>query len=104
HPPTPPPAIYTLSLPDALPICSQQIVDRGIRPQAVDSCERVIAQARQGDDFKAGLPQGRGQLTGADETAVIVGAAWHEIEQVFGDRKSTRLNYSHVSNSYAVFC
>src|SRR4051812_49838120 len=28
----------------------------------------------------------------------------HRIEEVFGDRKSTRLNSSHMSISYAVFC
>src|SRR5690349_22347627 len=62
----------------ALPIC-----DRGLAPEGVGAPER-------GDE---GLLHGiSGQLT------VGRGA------QRDGDRKSTRLNSSHVESSYAVFC
>src|SRR3989442_14360957 len=70
--------IYTLSLHDALPICHQQIRHRrlvGVREMAA-ALERARA------------------------------AAHHEERQVVArvDRKSTRLNSSHVRISYAVFC
>src|SRR5690625_5534925 len=36
--------------------------------------------------------------------ARLVGAKVVELEALARDRKSTRLNSSHVANSYAVFC
>src|SRR5439155_17369576 len=73
----PPPEIYTLSLHDALPICSYR---SAIRLHG--------AQDRHGplDD--------RG-----DRRAVL-----RRLLQRSRDRKSTRLNSSHVAISYAVFC
>src|SRR5690349_22630459 len=44
---------------------------------------------------------------GADVAAYTVGTpgdAWDESEDARADRKSTRLNSSHVEISYAVFC
>src|SRR5690625_5692450 len=69
------PAIYPLSLHDALPIC-----DGGGRRTALDQVRVVL-------DALAGVPA-RGNH-GDDELV---------------DRKSTRLNSSHVAISYAVFC
>src|SRR5436309_8967767 len=66
--------IYTLSLHDALPIYARI---GGARRRAL---HRVIARAH--------LDQGR-----------LGAAAPH-----YADRKSTRLNSSHVKISYAVFC
>src|SRR5207249_11242012 len=68
-------AAYTLSLHDALPIL---LVDRQWRSGQVQDLDRF------GDDFQAAELD----LCGVDDT----------------DRKSTRLNSSHVSISYAVFC
>src|SRR5207249_5473875 len=45
----------------------------------------------------------RGWQTSAVPATVIVGAQWGD-EGKGKDRKSTRLNSSHVSISYAVFC
>src|SRR5437868_9764713 len=67
YPRTAPTEIYTLSLHDALPICS---------PRSADS-------SPSGPRRRQGSP--RRSTRG-------------------GDRKSTRLNSSHVSISYAVFC
>src|SRR5262245_60201376 len=39
-------------------------------------------------------------LTKADEVTAMIEAVRHE----YGDRKSTRLNSSHLGISYAVFC
>src|SRR5438045_7868671 len=64
------PAIYTLSLHDALPIC--------VRVLSLERRARRAARWR-------GAP--------------LAPAAAHR-----GDRKSTRLNSSHLGISYAVFC
>src|SRR5437868_11402215 len=75
--------IYTLSLHDALPIC-------------------FTYGALAGALILAFLPHrrdGRGLVFGAPFAVLAAfGMMWH------GDRKSTRLNSSHVSISYAVFC
>src|SRR5699024_12798182 len=91
----PPPALHTLSLHDALPILlrphllrhvrslGEQVLDRGDRP--VDVGPPVGVAVLVGD---------RGPV---HEPLRLVAAG---VE----DRKSTRLNSSHVSISYAVFC
>src|SRR5207249_12144724 len=72
-----PPEIYTLSLHDALPILAPRH----------GTLWRRIARIRSGG--------GNGFVTLGRRPHPPVGAA---------DRKSTRLNSSHVSISYAVFC
>src|SRR5690348_17941578 len=72
---TPTTEIYTLSLHDALPIC-------GLRQVPL-----------RGGDRRAGAAAGLGGRAVASQPS---GAG--------GDRKSTRLNSSHPSISYAVFC
>src|SRR5207249_10377796 len=97
------PDIYPLSLHDALPIlvaASEAHEGRGLPPQV-----RV--------DELAGAPVFEGQRVarlGIDELDVDY-ATRREVHAglVFAlapkrDRKSTRLNSSHVSISYAVFC
>src|SRR6266496_6310872 len=64
--------IYTLSLHDALPICSSR------RPRSPSFSTRT----RRGRTRACGSPSGSRRT----------------------DRKSTRLNSSHVEISYAVFC
>src|SRR5207249_10051553 len=75
HSPTP--GIYPLSLHDALPIC--RAAGTRARPSA-----QAAPRPRAAAPARLRPPGGRG--------AVPV------------DRKSTRLNSSHVSISYAVFC
>src|SRR5256885_14504996 len=65
--------IYTLSLHDALPICSG----------------RICAQSGKGS---------------SDSTRWTPGAKARTAPIANGDRKSTRLNSSHLVISYAVFC
>src|SRR3989442_5934867 len=80
--------IYTLSLHDALPIYIQQIVLRPEVLAALRSCSGVLTpSAAQGLD---------GIVTMSLGAKGVV-----ELEL---DRKSTRLNSSHVRISYAVFC
>src|SRR5438874_2805028 len=77
----PPTEIYTLSLHDALPIFDRSREHLGLSDKAVISMRRYyldLLQAFQRGEEPPGL--------------------------VFEDRKSTRLNSSHVEISYAVFC
>src|SRR5207253_8533083 len=72
----PPPEIYTLSLHDALPICRG---DRGERHRSFElNADLAIAHRC------------------AHRPAIA--------RRAEADRKSTRLNSSHVAISYAVFC
>src|SRR5207253_11226103 len=76
----PPPEISALSLHDALPIC-----DAPGRPS------HHGARGRAGGPLHPALPVGDGRRRAA-------------FRRVRADRKSTRLNSSHVAISYAVFC
>src|SRR5699024_12679608 len=83
----PPPAIHTLSLHDALPIFEALSQDLGIEQVAdSDSTATGLVLVGRADPFARGA---------GGEFAFFVFLA---------DRKSTRLNSSHVSISYAVFC
>src|SRR5690606_39952887 len=96
--PSAPPEIYTLSLHDALPI--------SIDADLADLEEEVL-----GDDFD----DDDDGLDDDDEDAHFVEMQCpncgetvyfeeHFLFGIHGDRKSTRLNSSHVKISYAVFC
>src|SRR5699024_12423874 len=86
----PPPHLYPLSLHDALPIYQVAALAGGVQrplqrpgvvgPAVPGRAERPDVQERRRRHIRAGaVPPGQ-------------------------DRKSTRLNSSHVSISYAVFC
>src|SRR5256885_6872484 len=77
--------IYTLSLHDALPIF---VLVRGEYEEAVRLVDAVRRQT--GEERTEGLVVGV-------KLGYVVGLAW-------ADRKSTRLNSSHLVISYAVFC
>src|SRR5207249_5566322 len=83
-PPPAPPQIYTLSLHDALPIFG-------------------VALARQELERHTDARQRRAQLV-RDVGQELLLPAHEPLDPVGQDRKSTRLNSSHVSISYAVFC
>src|SRR5690606_41270149 len=83
-------AMYTLSLHDALPIFAAGIADQQPLPSSI----LIIALALQKTAFFQTIEQaGKRRRRQADATA-----------EHTGDRKSTRLNSSHVKISYAVFC
>src|SRR5205085_11734544 len=90
---SPPPALYTLSLHDALPIYRARAVGgdgrRGARAGGVDEIEAVDQPAAPHRRCLAGA-----RLRPRPEVA----------RQQGRDRKSTRLNSSHSQISYAVFC
>src|SRR5690606_40595109 len=93
--------IYTLSLHDALPICSD---NSSTKAGSVDDIEIAV-----GKPFAISIAK-----VGPDRTAKaclpskISSATSNRSRPVSGssplDRKSTRLNSSHVKISYAVFC
>src|SRR5256885_12702979 len=58
-----------------------------------------------GDSFCAVFATPAGAVSAAAAAQHRIAAeAWEEIDGVIRDRKSTRLNSSHLVNSYAVFC
>src|SRR5690625_5530336 len=78
-----PTEIYTLSLHDALPICDQRM--RALIPAEREPITPFVDRIRP-------LHAERGV-----STVLVAGGSG-------ADRKSTRLNSSHVAISYAVFC
>src|SRR5207249_8315740 len=101
HPPTT--ERYTLSLHDALPILIGMRQDGGPDDRLVQRDRGVVLAdlVFVPDDRHLGLPL----LVQNQRPAKPVGLDPHRQLQLVGrDRKSTRLNSSHVSISYAVFC
>src|SRR5690606_41934660 len=88
--------IYTLSLHDALPIYTRM---RG--PSKVDERGVIRQQHRAGDGVGARTVGKPHSLTAPRPERVVDGPGLYP--EVL-DRKSTRLNSSHVKISYAVFC
>src|SRR5690348_18217846 len=83
--------IYTLSLHDALPIF-QNDAD-GVH-ELVEELQVVVAERRE-----------RGELDDGFQFAFEDDRQNHDVPRSSSkDRKSTRLNSSHPSISYAVFC
>src|SRR5699024_12868462 len=80
---------YTLSLHDALPIWTL--------PKNAAAVKSIVST-----NFAAKVAESYG----VDMINVLTGFKWiaDQIHQYETDRKSTRLNSSHVSISYAVFC
>src|SRR5207249_10004781 len=103
HPFRPPaiPSIYSLSLHDALPISGGRRTSRSWLVGFAG--ERILAHAEDGVREREGrrraVERGRVRESPRDDLARDVIPA-----RASEDRKSTRLNSSHVSISYAVFC
>src|SRR5690606_40532101 len=102
HAPAPTP-ISPLSLHDALPICLA-VRDDGPLDERVGLVQLSRVHTRQLEIRLGGLDQ-------VLHLAVVSGGAMTDaeshldiIKQGHQDRKSTRLNSSHVKISYAVFC
>src|SRR5690606_40993571 len=92
---TAPPAIYTLSLHDALPISSlQEVFPHQL--QLLDLRQETFFRRRSQEAL----------IVRIDEKQVLNPENFENIRLALSeaDRKSTRLNSSHVKISYAVFC
>src|SRR5699024_12822755 len=95
---TPLAASYTLSLHDALPICQGQLQNERLVPFQALAGGPDVSHVLRTVDLGQGLDDPEQFLAGAQ-------LGGQRVRQIFGpDRKSTRLNSSHVSISYAVFC
>src|SRR5205814_9890358 len=88
--------LYTLSLHDALPICSESRLER--TNAVLDIVHRLLLVhgRTRGYDHVPGTVRRHAERT-CDAVLFVVGARLR-------DRKSTRLNSSHLGISYAVFC
>src|SRR5690625_5357049 len=93
---------YTPSLHDALPICRRawQSSDQWWRSLTTAEKESFGQEQKQIQaDYAAAYEE---SLQPGDERVRAVTTRLHR--WLSGDRKSTRLNSSHVAISYAVFC
>src|SRR5690606_41226191 len=100
-PHTRPAARSPLPLPDALPILRSQFgpIGQGT-PRQLRTAENGIEAKRNGSDCtKAGDQRHATKIAARLDALVLVDA-----NDLARDRKSTRLNSSHVKISYAVFC
>src|SRR5690606_39284884 len=90
----PPTTLYTLSLHDALPIYRQRRDHVGLAPggEVVKALREYPVPALGGQLFECIVIAEGDAVAERDGLLVTV------------DRKSTRLNSSHVKISYAVFC
>src|SRR5690606_39593303 len=86
---------YILSLHDALPICIFFEVRKKYRGSHAPDEKGASSRARRMNSCESGL-SGRAVARSADRAAARRACP--------ADRKSTRLNSSHVKISYAVFC
>src|SRR5690348_17969640 len=89
--------IYTLSLHDALPIC-EEWVKRNFTPEAKARAAKMV------DNLVSALRDRIKQLDWMSEPTKVQAVAKLDAFLRKVDRKSTRLNSSHPSISYAVFC
>src|SRR5207249_10619180 len=100
---SPPPPISTLSLHDALPIYaatfSAQSLSSDLDVLLELMADALVRPAFAATEVELVREQTVAQIDDdAKNTRAVAERAWRE------DRKSTRLNSSHVSISYAVFC
>src|SRR5699024_11803373 len=94
----------TLSLHDALPISPDYQKDENGNRQLIYAKDALVTTVTTGEDGKAvadNLPLGSYYVV--EKTAPEGFVLNHDRSEVALDRKSTRLNSSHVSISYAVF-
>src|SRR5207249_12259778 len=96
-----PTSLYTLSLHDALPISALLVIYiRAHVPESpVWERHRAAAKGRRFDLRR--FAKEHGALL---SYAALLMTAFNYMSHGTQDRKSTRLNSSHVSISYAVFC
>src|SRR5207253_5059218 len=96
----PPPDTYTLSLHDAIPISvvAYQHLSR------LEGWYRAMDVEDRGYGAPAALLAQLDDFLEDSHPRLIIGLFAEVVNASLGDRKSTRLNSSHVAISYAVFC
>src|SRR5439155_7144279 len=95
------PSTYTLSLHDALPISSVTLLAPSW-PLPTSSSPRSLC--RESGCLWGYFPEQRHRNEGTRERGIPPQTAAFAAQAARRDRKSTRLNSSHVASSYAVFC
>src|SRR5690606_40897333 len=98
--PTAPTALFSLSLHDALPIFASMQSNPDATAQT-PHLEVVQEYVMLRDQVRSKMLGAGYKSTGNSPTSEF---RQTELYKVWIDRKSTRLNSSHVQNSYAVFC
>src|SRR5690606_40635170 len=98
---TAPTRIYTRSLHDALPICSAALDEMQAGDAGADIGRALILAADLLPDAEVHLISDQ-ELEVGQANVHVVGEPVANVG--IRDRKSTRLNSSHVKISYAVFC
>src|SRR5699024_12155292 len=91
----------TSSLHDALPIYDDAKVAAArflTADRVTDAYDEMVAEVGDSESLAHRVSQDIHRFMPVGNAAI------ESREVVCGDRKSTRLNSSHVSNSYAVFC
>src|SRR5207248_11320392 len=102
-PPTPSP-ISTLSLHDALPISLGEALDNAVLCQRYIGDRGIVRKHRDNHLSMTGISNAACLVcTQFEQRATLLGVAV-EHGDIMSDRKSTRLNSSHRTISYAVFC
>src|SRR5699024_12773336 len=98
----------TSSAPASYPLCSPISLSYPLlfQPSAAPRLLPSFPTRRSSDLLDASQVQQQGNEPGGDaeEPGQRRADGEHEAPRPHGDRKSTRLNSSHVSISYAVFC
>src|SRR5690606_39803297 len=97
-----PTALYTLSLHDALPICMLEVTGVDLRLNTPATVANLLAGGYDEVVVATGVRPRVPDIPGIDHPKVLTYAELVREEKP--DRKSTRLNSSHVKISYAVFC
>src|SRR5256885_16663966 len=97
-----PPEIYTFPLPDALPIARRAVASFAASSEIV---RNNLVRSRRAHARPRVRPRLSHAARGAARGALRAGReAAHPASVGRRDRKSTRLNSSHLVISYAVFC
>src|SRR5256885_9389097 len=92
-----PPEIYPLPLPDAFPISARQC--RSITGLVINTYLKTTGRGKAHREHRVG-----GAAVALNQAHALNRHAGKRIVIDNGDRKSTRLNSSHLVISYAVFC
>src|SRR5207253_4851015 len=97
-------AIYTLSLHDALPIYMHKHLPTRTGKSCGGSAERNLTSSRLQMEARKEITLKRQTILACLFCVAMLLPVAEAANQTYGDRKSTRLNSSHVAISYAVFC
>src|SRR5690606_41598603 len=97
-----PPELYSLSLHDALPISG--LMEKLMSVAIVGFGALLVFEGEMTVGALVAFNMLAGRVSGPLTQIVTMAHEYQEVALSVRDRKSTRLNSSHVKISYAVFC